>query len=80
MPTPLAPDLWQLLTVAFSLGGAYVMVRRAVKDVEGLREDLKSTNGMILKVSLQVAYLNGQLAMRGIVAGPMPDEFKIGKT
>lgn len=47
-------------------------------DLAGIKEEVHRLTDGVGKVSLQVAYLNGQLAARGIVPPSLPAELKTG--
>lgn len=79
-----------LFTVGGAWAVMRVQLQRAVKDIDELRDtaasradlekvgkDLAITHALLTKVSLQVAYLNGQLAGKGIITGSMPDALKL---
>lgn len=66
-----------------------VQLQRALKDIEDLRgaieeirqdmagkAELATLNALVTKVSLQVAYLNGQLGARGLVPPSIPPDLK----
>lgn len=79
-----------LFTVGGAWAAMRSQLQRAMKDIEDLRDttagkgdvaflktEMAALNSLLMKVSLQVAYLNGQLAAKRIVSASIPNALKL---
>lgn len=79
-----------LVTIAGSWAVMRTQMQRALEDIKDLRaiaahkdelvgigDELKLLHSLVMKLSLQIAYLNGQLSAKGLVPGSMPDPLKL---
>lgn len=70
----------QILTGIVTAAGAWAVMKTQLEqariEISKLNEKMDTMGSNIFKVSVQVAYLNGQLTARGITVGPLPEGIK----